>query len=178
MSIKKSQIKDYAVSIVAAIVIAIAFRTYVFARADVDGLSMFSTLNNKDVLFVEKISTLTHSFKRGQIVIFDSKNLAHEIYVKRIIGIPGDEIEIKNGKVYLNSSELEENYLDSDTVTNPGPLFIKNAKFKVEEGYVFVLGDNRTDSIDSRMLGPISIKDIKGHAVVRVYPFDKIRTFK
>ena len=178
MDVKKSQIKDYAVSIVAAVVIALAFRTYVFARADVDGLSMFSTLNNKDVLFVEKISTLTHSFKRGQIVIFDSENLDKDIYVKRIIGVPGDEIEIKNGKVYLNGSELQESYLDPDTVTNPGPILMKSGKFKVEEGYVFVLGDNRTDSIDSRMLGPISLKDIKGHAVIRVYPFDKIRTFK
>jgi signal peptidase I len=177
MDIKKSQIKDYAISIAAAVVIAITFRTYVFARADVDGLSMFSTLNNKDVLFVEKISTLTHSFKRGQIVIFDSKNFAKDIYVKRIIGISGDEIEIKNSKVYLNGTELEENYLDPGIVTNPGPFLTKSTKFKVEEGYVFVLGDNRTDSIDSRMLGPISIKDIKGHAVVRVYPFDKMRTF-
>jgi signal peptidase I len=178
MSGKKSQIKEYAVSIIAAIVIAITFRTYVFARADVEGESMLSTLNEKDVLFVEKISTLTHKFKRGQIIIFDSNNYANDIYVKRIIGVEGDEVGIKNNKVYINGVELQEDYLDADTVTNPGPILSKSETLKVEKGYVFVLGDNRTDSIDSRMLGPISIKDIKGHAVLRVYPFDKIRTFK
>lgn len=178
MTTKKSQIRDYAVSIVAAVIIALTFRTYVFARADVEGQSMFSTLNNKDVLFVEKISTLTHSFKRGQIIIFDSKNYNKDIYVKRIIGVAGDEIEIKNSKVYLNGAELKEDYLDPSIITNPGPFLAKSGKYEVEPGYVFVLGDNRTDSIDSRILGPISIKDIKGHAVLRVYPFDKIRTFK
>ncbi|MCM0649831.1 signal peptidase I [Clostridium swellfunianum] len=178
MNTKKSQVRDYAISIIAAVVIAITFRTYVFARADVDGLSMYSTLNNKDVLFVEKISNLTHSFKRGQIIIFDSKNYNSDIYVKRIIGLPGDEIEIKNGKIYLNAAELKEDYLDSNTFTSLGPFLQKNGKYTVENGHVFVLGDNRNDSIDSRMLGPINIKDIKGHAIVRVYPFNKIRTFK
>jgi signal peptidase I len=178
MSEKGKQIRDYALSIIAAIVLALTFRTYVLARADVDGQSMYSTLHDKDVLFVEKISTLTHSYKRGQIVIFDSKNLNKDIYVKRVIGIQGDEIEVKNGKVYLNGEDLKEDYLDANTITNPGPFLLKNGKYKVEEGYVFVLGDNRGDSVDSRMLGPINIKDIKGHAVVRVYPFDKMRTFK
>jgi signal peptidase I len=178
MNSKKSQAKDYIISIAAAVVIALTFRTYVFARADVEGESMFSTLNNKDVLFVEKISTLTHNFKRGQIVIFDSKNSNDDIYVKRIIGIEDDEIEIKNDKVYLNGELLKEDYLDSNTITNPGQFLTKSGKFKVEKGYVFVLGDNRTDSVDSRILGPINVKDIKGHAVLRVYPFDKIRTFK
>ncbi len=178
MSSKKSQIRDYAVSIAAAVIIALTFRTYVFARADVEGQSMFSTLHNKDVLFVEKISTLTHNFKRGQIIIFNSNNYNKDIYVKRIIGIEGDEIEIKNSKVFLNGTELKEDYLDMDTVTTPGPLLMQNGKFKIEKGHVFVLGDNRADSIDSRVLGPISIKDIKGHAVLRIYPFDKIRTFK
>jgi signal peptidase I len=178
MSEKSKQIRDYALSIIAAVVLALTFRTYVLARADVEGQSMYSTLHDKDVLFVEKISTLTHSYKRGQIIIFDSKNVNNDIYVKRVIGVEGDEVEVKNGKVYLNGQELKEDYLQPNIVTTPGPFLLKNGKYKVEKGYVFVLGDNRGDSVDSRMLGPISIKDIKGHAVVRVYPFNTIRTFK
>ena len=177
MSNKKKIIRDYGISIIAAIIIAVTFRTYVFARADVDGKSMYSTLNDKDVLFVEKVSLLTHKINRGQIVIFDSKNYTNDIYVKRVIGIEGDEIEIKDGKVYLNGTALQENYLDENTVTNPGPFILKNGKYKVEKDYVFVLGDNREDSVDSRILGPISTKDLKGHVVVRVYPFNKFRLF-
>lgn len=177
MGKKKNIIREYGISIIAAIIIAVTFRTYVFARADVEGKSMYSTLNDKDVLFVEKISLLTHSFKHGQIVIFDSGNLNKDIYVKRVIAVPGDEIEIKDGKVYLNGSELKENYLDKNTVTNPGPFLTQNGKYKVPEGYVFVLGDNRGDSVDSRMLGPISTKALKGHVVIRVYPFSTFKLF-
>jgi signal peptidase I len=177
MEDKKKVIRDYAISIIAAILIALTFRTYVFARADVDGQSMFSTLHDKDVLFVEKISLLTHSFKRGQIVIFDSGNYNKDIYVKRVIGVEGDEIEIKNNKVYLNGNELQEDYLDENTITAPGPFMSKNNKYKVEKDHVFVLGDNREDSVDSRVLGPISTKALKGHVVVRVYPFKNFRLF-
>ena len=168
-------IKDYVISIAVAIVIAVTFRSYVFARADVEGHSMFSTLNEKDVIFVEKISLLTHNIKRGQIIIFDSKNENRDIYVKRVIAVAGDTIEIKNKKVYLNDKELKEDYLDKGTKTF-GASFLKDGdKFKVPEGHVFVLGDNREFSLDSRYIGPIKIKDIKGHAILRVYPFNKIK---
>lgn len=171
------QIREYAISIGFAIVIAIVLRTYVFARADVDGSSMESTLHDKDVIFVEKLSLISENIKRGQIIIFDSKNSKNEIYVKRVIGIEGDEIEIKEGKVYLNGSILKEDYLSENTVTKPGTFMTKNKKYKVEKGYIFVLGDNREHSTDSRELGPISLGDVKGHTIFRLYPFDKMRLF-
>lgn len=173
----KSQFREYAISIIAAIIIALTFRTYVFARADVEGMSMYSTLNDKDVLFVEKLSLLTHSFKKGEIVIFDSKNATHDIYVKRVIATEGDEVEVKNGRVYLNDKEISEPYLANGIITNPGPFLSANQKYKVEKGYVFVMGDNRGDSVDSRILGPIATKDIKGHVVLRAMPFNKMRFF-
>jgi signal peptidase I len=176
-SIIKSQIRDYSISILAAVIIALVFRSYVFARADVEGQSMYSTLNDKDVIFVEKISLLTHSIRRGQIIIFDSKNYNDDIYVKRVVAVEGDEIEIKDGKVFINNTELNENYLDKDTFTAPGTFMEKNKKYKVEKDHVFVLGDNRGNSIDSRILGPINVKNIKGHAIVRVYPFNNFRFF-
>lgn len=172
-----SQFKEYAISIIVAIVIALTFRTYVFARADVDGQSMFSTLNNKDVLFVEKLSLLTHSIKKGEIIIFDSKNATNDIYVKRVIATEGDQIEVKNGKVYLNNKEINEPYLDKGVITNPGPFLSTNQLYTVEPGHIFVMGDNRGDSIDSRILGPIAVKDIKGHVILRAFPFNKMRFF-
>lgn len=176
-SSSKSQIKDYLISIIAAIIIALTFRTYVFARADVEGQSMYSTLHDKDVIFVEKLSLLTHSIKRGQIIIFDSKNYNKDIYVKRVIGIEGDEVEVKNGKVYLNGNELSEPYLDKNVITNPGPYMLDAKKYTVEKDHIFVMGDNREDSVDSRIIGPVSIKDVKGHVILRAYPFNKFRFF-
>lgn len=173
----RSKIFEYVISIVAAFVIAFAFRQYVFARADVDGQSMQSTLHDKDVIFVEKLSLLSHNFKRGQIVIFNSHNYADDIYVKRVIAVEGDEVELKDGKVFLNGSELQESYLDEGTVTNPGTFLKENQKYTIEKGQVFVLGDNRGNSVDSRSIGPVNVKDVQGHVVVRIYPFSKMRTF-
>lgn len=171
------QIKEYAVTIVVAILIALALRNYVFARADVEGNSMLSTLHNRDVIFVEKLSLLTNSIKRQQIIIFDSKNAKGDIYVKRVIGIEGDQIEIKDGKVYLNGEILNEDYLDPGTKTNTGTFLADKGKYIVPKDHVFVLGDNRGNSLDSRTLGPINLNDIKGHTIFRVYPFNKMRIF-
>lgn len=173
----KNTVRDYIVSIIAALIIALTFRNYVFARADVDGESMMSTLHDKDIIFVEKISNITHKYKKGQIIIFNSKNYNQDIYVKRIVATEGDEIEIKDGKVFLNGSELKEPYLDESTITQPGPYMTEKQKYKLKKGEVFVLGDNRGNSVDSRVLGPINIKDIEGHVILRIYPFSKINLF-
>lgn len=173
----KKAAKDYIITIIAAAFIALTFRSYVFARADVDGESMMSTLQDKDVIFVEKLSVLTHRVKRGQIIIFNSKNYNNDIYVKRIVAVSGDEIELKDGKVFLNGKELKEDYLDKSTVTEGGSFLGENEKYKIPEGHVFVLGDNRENSIDSRILGSININDIKGRAIVRVYPLSHIKIF-
>lgn len=168
------EIKDYAISITVALAIALVFHTYVFARATVQGPSMQPTLQNNDILFLEKISTETSNVKRGQIVVFDSKDENGDYYIKRVIGIAGDTVEIKNGHVYLNGSMLNESYLSSNNITEPST---DESKYIVPDGSVFVLGDNRTNSKDSRVLGPIKIKDLKGHAVVRVFPFNKATVF-
>ncbi|MBV7274579.1 signal peptidase I [Clostridium thailandense] len=168
------EIKDYMISITVALVIALLFHTYVFARATVQGPSMQPTLHNNDILFLEKISTETSNVKRGQIVVFDSKDENGDYYIKRVIGIAGDTVEIKNGHVYLNGSMLNESYLSSNNITEPST---DESKYIVPDGCVFVLGDNRTNSKDSRVLGPIKIKDLKGHAVVRVFPFNKATVF-
>jgi signal peptidase I len=168
------EIRELIFVIVGALSIALFVHSYVFARVDVDGPSMQSTLHNKDVLFIEKISTEMKKIKRGDIVVFDSKDANDSNYIKRVIGIENDEIEITGGKVYLNNQELKEPYLDSQTITQP---LTSQTKFTVPQGCVFVLGDNRTNSTDSRILGPINLNDVKGHAVVRVFPFNKITNF-
>ncbi|AJA46204.1 signal peptidase I, bacterial type [Clostridium pasteurianum DSM 525 = ATCC 6013] len=157
-----------------AILFAIGINKYIFARADIEGTSMLSTLNDKDITFVEKISSITHIVKRNEIIIFNSRNENNDLFIKRVIGIAGDKVQIKNGKVYINGNSISEPYLNNNTITEPGP-FIGNSVYTVPKGYIFVLGDNRGNSTDSRFFGPVNIKDIKGHAIIRVYPLNKIR---
>jgi signal peptidase I len=171
------EIRDYGISILIAIAVALLCNAFIFARADVDGESMLPTLHDKDVVFVEKITNLTKHFKRGQIIIFDRNNAEKDILVKRVIGIEGDQIQIKEGKVYVNGEALKEDYLKDGTFTAPSEFLANNKTYTVEKNHVFVLGDNRENSVDSRILGTISIKDIKGHTVIRLYPFNSIRLF-
>lgn len=173
----KKEVMGYVISIGITIVVALLFRAYVFARANVDGPSMMSTLKDKDVIFVEKLSLYTNSIKKGEIVTFDSGNANHDTYVKRVIATGGDEIELRNGKVYLNDKELKEDYLDPNTKTDGGTFLHENQKYKVPNGYIFALGDNRKVSLDSRYIGPVSLKALNGHVIFRLYPFNSIKTF-
>jgi signal peptidase I len=99
-------------------------------------------------------------------------------YIKRVIGMPGDYIKIENGKVYLNGEELDESaYLKDDVTTDAsGDNYFK--ELKVPEGYVFVMGDNRAESGDSRRFGCIPINKIEGKVLIRFWPFNKIGTIK
>lgn len=168
------KVREYIVSILIAVLVAVIFHTYVFARANVDGPSMQPTLHTNDELFIEKISTELGIIKRGEIVIFKNKETNGDYYVKRVIGVEGDEIEIKDGHVFLNGQLLKETYLAPNTVTEP---ITAQTKYIIPKGYVFVLGDNRANSTDSRILGPINIKDIEGHVVARIFPFNMMKIF-
>ncbi|MFL0197497.1 signal peptidase I [Clostridium sp. WILCCON 0269] len=167
-------IKEYALSILVAIGFAFVFHSYVFARADVTGPSMQPTFNDRDVIFVEKVSTEIGHINRSEIVIFNSKNQNNDTYIKRVIGIAGDKIDIKDGKVYLNGQAITESYLPQGTITEPNSF---NTEYVIPKGYIFVLGDNRGNSTDSRILGLINIKDVKGHVIFRAYPFKNISIF-
>ncbi|KZL89824.1 signal peptidase I [Clostridium magnum] len=168
------EIKEYGISIVVALFLAFIFHSYVLARANVDGPSMQPTLHNNDVIFLEKLSVETNHIKRGEIIVFDSKNQNNDYYIKRVIGVEGDQVDIKDGKVYVNGNQIVENYLTPGTITEP---ITPKTAYKVGKDQIFVLGDNRSNSTDSRMLGCINVKDVKGHAVLRAYPFNQIRTF-
>lgn len=175
---KAAEIRDYVIVIVVAIFISLLFRQYVFAREVVDGPSMMSTLKDKDVTFVEKLSRYSNSVKKGEIVTFQSGDVNNSIYVKRVIGLPGDTIELLNGKVYLNGRKLEEPYLKEGTYTGGEGFLHEGQKYKVPGNHIFVLGDNREVSKDSREIGPVAYKALDGHVIIRVYPFNEIKIFK
>ncbi|MDO5707381.1 MAG: signal peptidase I [Andreesenia angusta] len=133
---------------------------------------MFPTLHENDRIFVNKIVYRLKEPKRGDIITLHAPDRENTEYIKRIVGIPGDNIKIRDGKVILNGEVLKEDYIEpgSYTETHQGD------EWNVPEGKVFVLGDNRAfgASKDSRSLGLIDSSEIVGRAGLRYYPFNRI----
>lgn len=173
----KKVTKDWIIPIAFAIALASTVRGYALARVNVDGPSMNSTLQNNDVMFEEKISLYTHDIKRGDIITFNSHDPLAPSYIKRVIGLAGDIIEIKDEKVYLNNKELKEDYLSTGTITEGGDFLKENVAYTVPKDSIFVMGDNRIVSKDSRYIGPVKLSDIQGKVFVRVYPFNSFKIF-
>lgn len=151
-----------------AIVLAIIIRFFIGGATTVSGTSMEPTLNNGDFLLVSKIPTYFKKYHRGDILIIDSPDL-DEYYVKRLIGLPGETVEIKDGKVYINSKWMKEYYTSEDTAS------YANTKWKLGNNEYFVMGDNRASgaSNDSRLFGPIPAEHIKAVSRFRIWPITK-----
>lgn len=164
------EIKEWVVSIIIAAATALTIKAFVFDIIQVSGTSMFPNLHDNDRVAVEKISLYTKNIKRGEIFILDPGDKGHGIYIKRIVGLPGETIEIKNGRVYINGKQLNESYL------KPGIYTKGNIKLKIPADSVYVLGDNREVSEDSRYIGPVPIKHLKGHAIFKVFPFNEAKS--
>jgi signal peptidase I len=160
-----------------AYVTVVVLKTFVFALVLVDGESMEPTLYNSDRLYVNK---LIYSPKRGDIVVFESDFNRNKPYVKRIIAVEGDTIfiDFNKGAVYLNDEVMDEIYIKdltflSEKFTRDKERigeFSREKPIKVDKNYVFLMGDNRLNSLDSRAFGPVSVKDIIGRAVLRIWP--------
>ena len=153
--------RGYILAVVLAAAIAAILFKVIFNLGIVNGSSMSPTLNDGDVLLLDR---LLYEPEYNDIVVF--KNEERGTLVKRIIGMPGDTIEVKNSVVYRNGEPLEEDYIAQGYFgcgEMTGPVTI-------EEGHVFVMGDNRPDSYDSRFtgVGQVSEDDIVGGAVFRV----------
>lgn len=164
---QKSEMREWMEAILITVVIAVLLRSFVFVFAKVDGTSMEDTLKNGDRLLVSKITYHLSEPQYGDIVIINVTQSIDD-YVKRIIGKPGDTIEIKNSIVYRNGIALNEPYLI------PGLVYNDFAKVTVPEECYFVLGDNRPVSKDSRYsdVGFIKKDRIDGKIVFRIWPFD------
>ena len=146
--------------------------TYVIQRTIVDGPSMENTLHNGEHLMVEKISYHLDKLKRFDIVVFyphGRKN--EEYYVKRIIGLPGETIQIKGSDIYINGEILKENY-GKEPITFAGTA---EEPLKLGDDEYFVMGDNREVSLDSRYeeVGVVPKENIGGRAIIRIWPLNK-----
>ncbi len=158
------------------IVLIIAFTwfvvTFVGQRTEVSGSSMETTLSDKDQLIVDKMTYRFRDPKRYDIVVFPYQYQDNTYYIKRIIGLPGETVQILSGMVYIDGMRLDEHY-GNEMMENPG---IAEEPLTLDENEYFVLGDNRNNSSDSRAsdVGLIHRKDLIGRAWVRVWPLSQI----
>ena len=149
--------------------------TFVGQRTEVEGASMENTLHNGDNLIVDKLSYRFHDPDRFDIIVFPQEDGRY--FIKRIIGLPGESVRIdEDGFIYINGENLQESY-GKEVMRDPG-LAKDGIQLGADE--YFVLGDNRNDSMDSRMaeVGPIVGERIIGRAWLRIYPFDQIGFLK
>jgi len=143
----------------------------------VKGNSMVPNFIDKEFLLTDKITYRLREPIRGDVVVFKappSEACSEEEceYIKRVIGMPGETISLKDGKVYINDLLLDENYLPSDFVTDPGNYLAVGISITVPEGNYILMGDNRSHSRDSREFGPINKKSIVGRAFFSYWPPD------
>ena len=162
---------DWIVVVAVALLVAFLVRTFVLAHFVVDGSSMYSTLQSGDRVFVNKLSYRLHDPNRGDVVVLHQSTAASERdLIKRVIGLPGEEVEmLTNCQVLIDGRALNEPYLDPNVVS-PGNCGATFEPVLVPENHVFVMGDNRGGSQDSRQIGPISDDDLVGRAFVVFWP--------
>ncbi len=154
--------------IVGALLVALLIKTFLLQAFYIPSRSMEPTLRIGDRVLVNKLSYKVHDINRGDIVVFerpkDEPPDAIKDLIKRVIGLPGETVSTQNGQVYIDGRPLDEPYLPAGTVTDNLP------PTKVPDDEVFVMGDNRGDSRDSRYFGPIDEGLIVGRAFVRIWP--------
>lgn len=166
----KIEIFEWIKSIVVAVIIAILLKTFVFNTTYVMGNSMHPTLHEADRLFANKLTLYFSGPERGEIIILKAP-YEDKDYIKRVIALEGDTVDIVDGRVYLNGKELKEDYIEDGVYTH---VYGKD-HWEVEEGHIFVLGDNREEgaSKDSRYFDLIPIESVKGITSFRYFPFNK-----
>lgn len=166
--------REWIKSLLVALVLAFLIRQFFFANFMVDGTSMVPTLQNREYLIVNKMVYHLHSPQYNDIVVFKYPGDTSQDYIKRVIGLPGDKIEVRDYKVFRNGKELNEPFINEPTIPNPEPA-LRN--FTVPAGTIFVLGDNRNLSKDSRdpTVGYVPDANIVGRADLVWLPLKNIR---
>ena len=165
-------------TLVLTLVIFVVIQTFIAQPYRVEQMSMETTLEPDQYVLVDKITPRFDPYKRGDIVVFNppdawTSQANKTPFIKRIIGVGGDTVEIKNGSVYVNGTRLNEPYLyEVDGEAQPTVAASDPPRWKVPDGDLFVMGDHRQSSSDSRTFGPIKVSDVIGRAWLRYWPFD------
>src|SRR5665213_1591171 len=162
-----SLLRDVAISVVLAVILIV----FIYQPVKVEGTSMMPGLTNEERIFINKYEYKlgVGSIGRGDLVVFHYPLDPSQSYIKRVIGVPGDEVEIEEGTVYVNGGRIEEPYVPEDYRDH-----ISVPKERIPDSRYFVLGDHRNSSSDSRMWGYVSRPEIYGKAVFVYWPLNKI----
>lgn len=162
---KKSIIKEY-LPYVLIIILVLLIKRYVVSPVRVSGSSMMNTLHSGDIMILNNAAYYFNDIERFDIVVVDEGD---EYLIKRVIGLPGETIEYRENKLYVNNKLVKDNYSVEPT---------DDFKYKVEKDSYFVLGDNRTNSMDSRVFGTFKKKKILGKTNLIIFPFNRFGTKK
>ena len=162
MSVLNKVVKEV-IPYVLIFIFVIFIKTYVVTPIRVNGPSMNDTLHNKDIMLLDEISYRFSEIKRFDIVVLKYKD---EYIIKRVVGLPGEELEVKDNQLYINGKIVKQDF--SHAKTND------IEKVAIEEDCYYVLGDNRVNSVDSRVIGSVNKNRIKGKAVFTIYPFNRL----
>lgn len=161
--------------IIISLLIIVPIRYFVIQPFWVKGASMEPNFDDGEYIIIDEISYNFKEPARGEVVVFKYPNDPSQYYIKRIIGLPGENIKISNKKVFLvkdgDETEIEEAYLDNNVITSA------DANIQLGTSEYFVMGDNRSKSFDSRQWGPLSGKYIIGKVWIRFFPFGKFKVF-
>lgn len=153
------------------LIVVVLLRTFIITPIIVNGESMIPTLKEKQILILNKYDK---KYNRGDIVVVNYFNgEKEERLIKRVIGLPGEKVEYNENKLYINDKKVEDRFA-KDT-ENFELSYIDIDMKKIPEGYYFVIGDNRNNSIDSRIIGLVKKEDIKGTVTQSLIPFKKVK---
>ncbi len=176
------KLTSFVLELLQVVVFAISIFLFVYLLIlqphKIKGASMEPNFHDGEYLLTDKVSYRLGEPKRGDVVVFRAPPSYSDEFIKRIIGLPGEEIKVEGGKVYVNGRALEEKYLPSDTYIMAGRFTPEGEVVKVPEDSYFVLGDNRDHSLDSRSIGTVERQYITGRAWLVYWPVTEAGTVK
>ena len=180
----RKSVVEWAVVLVGAIGLALLIKAFLFQAYYIPSPSMNPTLLEGDRILVNKVSYNLHSVNRGDLVVFSAQEETggEDDLIKRVIGLPGEFVTVGDGKMEINGGLLLEPYLPLQTEINPfaTPVNCVNrpeetSGCRVPGDHVFVMGDNRSNSRDSRFFGPVPVEDVEGRAFIRIWPLGDMK---
>ncbi len=184
--VKKNETMEWVKAIVIAAGLVFIIRLFIFAPFIVDGASMEPNFETGERLIVNKIIYSLREPKRGEVIVFHAPNDTRD-YIKRVIGLPGETVKVEGDKLYINNVLFEEDYIkdvqkkaamDGTTYNRTNYNMENVEEGKIPEGKLIVMGDNRSNSSDSRVFGAITYKSIIGRADIIFWPLNKFSFIK
>ena len=163
------EILEWALTIIIPVVAALLIHQYLFTFARVDGTSMLDTLHENNIMGVSRLHYRLSEPQRGEIITCNYPEDGNKLFVKRIRVLPGETIEIREGTVYIDGEPIAETYLTRVDDQSMDPITLAKDE-------IFVMGDNRPVSRDSRAVGPLTLDEIYGRVLFVAFPFNEIRS--